>query len=348
MKNIAIFLVTVFFASTSLAQKAEVVNKPFKDLQGHDNDVVSLAISPDNKYFASGSWDKKVVLWNLDSFDQEWRFKAHESSVLSIDFAHDSNFLATCSDDAHAKIWNVDSQSLKTNLPGHRSKINDIAFNKALKDRFVATVSSRGYARVFDLKKDGKRIRKISFDNVGINAVEFGPEGHRIILGMEDNRILVYNYFQQKNERTLEGHNQAIKSLDLSSDGSKILSGSSDQKAIIWDYASGEQEHVLKGHDWRVLSAKFSKDGKYAVTGSNDGTARLWSTENGKNLKTFKSGKQDYIRSVSITADNRYVFSASMVREENDSAIRIWETGMGKSMSDEETGKPDEKSPDED
>lgn len=312
-----------------LGQEDEkTIEKSYKNLYGHQNDVVSLAVSPDNKYFASGSWDKKVILWQTENFEKAWKFKAHESSVLAMDFAHDSNLLATCSNDAQAKIWDVDNQKLKTILPAHRAKVNDIAFNKALKDRFVVTVTSRGIARVFDLKKDGERIRKISFDNVAINAVEFSPKGHSIILGMEDNRILVYNYFQRNATKTLEGHEGSIKSLDLSQDGTRLLSGSSDQKAIIWDIGSGKQEKALKGHEWRVLSAKFSKNDRFAITGSNDGTARLWNVKFGKAVKIFKSGKQDYIKSVSITGDNKYVLSASMVREKGDSAIKVWETGL--------------------
>jgi WD40 repeat protein len=38
-----------------------------KMLQAHNNEVTSVVFSLNCKYFASGSWDNTVMLWNLES-----------------------------------------------------------------------------------------------------------------------------------------------------------------------------------------------------------------------------------------------------------------------------------------
>ena len=44
-----------------------VSDKLINTLKGHTNSVKSLAISPDNKKIVSGSFDKTIRVWDLDS-----------------------------------------------------------------------------------------------------------------------------------------------------------------------------------------------------------------------------------------------------------------------------------------
>jgi WD40 repeat protein len=40
-------------------------NRLIATLRGHTSRVVSVALSSDGKYLASGSWDSTVKLWNF-------------------------------------------------------------------------------------------------------------------------------------------------------------------------------------------------------------------------------------------------------------------------------------------
>jgi WD40 repeat protein len=43
------------------------LQKEVTKLQGHSESIYSLAFSPGGKYLASGSGDKTVKLWSMDS-----------------------------------------------------------------------------------------------------------------------------------------------------------------------------------------------------------------------------------------------------------------------------------------
>jgi WD40 repeat protein len=36
-------------------------------MQGHSSYVLSVSWSPDGRFFASGSWDESLVIWNMET-----------------------------------------------------------------------------------------------------------------------------------------------------------------------------------------------------------------------------------------------------------------------------------------
>jgi WD40 repeat protein len=66
--------------------------------------------SPDGKYLASGSWDKTVKLWSLESQTEVNTLQGHSSNVRCVTFSPDGKYLASGSDDNTVKLWSLWSQ----------------------------------------------------------------------------------------------------------------------------------------------------------------------------------------------------------------------------------------------
>ena len=60
---------------------------------------------------ASGSWDKSIRIWDLESRNQIKELKGHSYSVNSASFSPDGKTLASGSSDKTIKIWNLESDS---------------------------------------------------------------------------------------------------------------------------------------------------------------------------------------------------------------------------------------------
>jgi WD40 repeat protein len=82
---------------------------PHSTLHGHSESVYSVAFSPDGKYFASGSWDKTVKIWSVESQKEVTTLQGHSSSIFSVAFSPDSNYLASSSYDKTVKLWSVEN-----------------------------------------------------------------------------------------------------------------------------------------------------------------------------------------------------------------------------------------------
>jgi WD40 repeat protein len=62
-------------------------------LEGHESYVNSVAISRDNKYIVSGSYDQTVRLWNLQKKREEAVFTGHISIVQCIAISRDNRYI---------------------------------------------------------------------------------------------------------------------------------------------------------------------------------------------------------------------------------------------------------------
>jgi WD40 repeat protein len=76
-------------------------------LDGHTNLVTSVAFAPDGKHLVSGSDDKTVRLWNIESGDQIAVLRGHSAWVSSVAFSPDGNHIASGSWDKTIRVWDI-------------------------------------------------------------------------------------------------------------------------------------------------------------------------------------------------------------------------------------------------
>ncbi len=84
-----------------------------KTLNGHSDNIYSIAFSPDGQLFASASLDKTIKLWTQDG-GLITTLSGHTDGVRSLVFSPDGTLLASASSDRTVILWNFD-QVMRTN-----------------------------------------------------------------------------------------------------------------------------------------------------------------------------------------------------------------------------------------
>lgn len=97
---------------------------PITRMTGHQQLVNCIAFSPDARFIASASFDKKVKLWCGKTGRFIATYNGHVSAVYQVAWSADSNFVVSASKDSTLKLWSVkNTKKAEYTLPGHEDEV---------------------------------------------------------------------------------------------------------------------------------------------------------------------------------------------------------------------------------
>ena len=103
--------------------------RPIHTLAGHDDAIYSLAIAPNGKQFATGSYDQQIMLWSVQTGKPIRTFKGHNGAIFGLAFRRDGQVLASASADATVKLWHVSTGKRLDTLSQPLKAQNAVAFS---------------------------------------------------------------------------------------------------------------------------------------------------------------------------------------------------------------------------
>ena len=78
-------------------------------LEGHQNWVRACTFAPDGRRLVSGSYDRTLRLWDVDSGECLRVLEGHEGWVKACAFAPDGRRIVSGSGDRTLRLWDADS-----------------------------------------------------------------------------------------------------------------------------------------------------------------------------------------------------------------------------------------------
>lgn len=176
---------------------AATVSGPFGVLDAHDSAVQSLAfaMSGSKPVLASGSADKTLKFWNLETLDRVRTYRGHRDYVTAVALSAGAKEVASASLDGKVRIWSTRSNRLTRSLSGHDGRASAIAF--APSGDVLASGGSDGKVRVWDFKKSRTPKTLPSHDG-DISALAFSPDGQHIASAGDDGIVRVWDNPLQK------------------------------------------------------------------------------------------------------------------------------------------------------
>src|SRR5262249_15512276 len=116
-----------------------------------NNEVFSVAFSPDGQMLASGIRGGEVGLWNVAKKERlRSPLEGHTNSVFSVAFTPDGKTRVSASTDKTIRRWNVTSgQPIGQPLTGSSEKVYAVAVNP--NGKTLASGAERGIAVLWDI-----------------------------------------------------------------------------------------------------------------------------------------------------------------------------------------------------
>ncbi|AXS40141.1 WD40 repeat domain-containing protein [Breoghania sp. L-A4] len=95
-----------------------------KRFEGTGDKVLDVAVSPDGRYAATASWDRKARLYDLDAAREIAVLQGHRGNVNTVGFSPDGRNLFTGSYDGTIRMWDAPSGRFVRQIYSHGWGVN--------------------------------------------------------------------------------------------------------------------------------------------------------------------------------------------------------------------------------
>jgi len=180
------------------------MEKQKKRFKNHNHIIQDIAISSDNQYALTASWDKYVKLWDLKKHKPIKIFRGHEKDVLSVNFSPDNRQIVTSSRDRKIKIWNTLGEcKLDLTQDGHTDWVTCVQFSPNPIKPFIVSCGWDKVVKVWDLKTFKLRTNHLGHTGV-INTVCISPDGSLCASGGKDTQVMLWDLNDAKHLYSLD------------------------------------------------------------------------------------------------------------------------------------------------
>jgi serine/threonine protein kinase len=299
-------------AGTAAAPTSEVLT-----LAGHADWITSVAFSADGQWFASGSNDTTVKVWEFPGGKLIGTLRGHGYPINGVAVSSDKKWIASAGNDGTVRLWDVRTGKQSGSLQGQGYSLFTVAFSPDGKQ--IAAAGRDRSVFVWEAES-GKRLYSLDGHKGDVNALAYSADGKWLVSGGADRTLRVWDTANGQAVTSLPGHKEGILALALSRNGQWLVSGDAGHTIRLWD--AGDYRHVRTITDvpYSILSLAFSPDGKWLAVGAANKTLRIFDVADGT-LAHSLDGHQDFVTAVAFSPDGQWLVSGSRDRQ-----VRLWGT----------------------
>lgn len=239
-----------------------------REFDAPNGSSLSIAISADGRYLATGGAESRVGVWDLRRNRTHAVIEVEERTmVFSVAFSPDSRTLAFACAGGGIHFWDVAARSMTAHISKAGSLPMALAFSPS--GETLASVGDGKAVHLYDART-AKHKQGLESPSNSLKSVAISPDGRFLASGAME-KVFVWDLHGERDMIELLGHGSPVWSMVFFPDSRLLYTGSYDRTTRLWDVTSGALLQTFQGHQDMVFGVAVSPDGQYfASTGHDD------------------------------------------------------------------------------
>ncbi|CAG0892163.1 unnamed protein product [Cyprideis torosa] len=261
--------------------------KLMRVISGHIGWVRCLAVEPGNQWFASGSNDRIIKIWDLATGTLKLSLTGHVSAVRGLAVSSRQPYLFSCGEDKQVKCWDLEYNKVIRHYHGHLSACYDLALHPTID--VLVTCGRDSVARVWDMRTKAN-IHTLSGHTSTVASVVCQANEPQVITGSHDNTVRLWDLAAGKCLSTLTNHKKSVRSVVLHPKLYMFASASPDSIKQ-WKCPDGKFIQTMSGHN-AIINCLAANEENVLVSGGDNGTMHFWDWRTGYNFQRLQAPVQ--------------------------------------------------------
>ncbi|KAI9894302.1 MAG: pre-mRNA-splicing factor prp46 [Vezdaea aestivalis] len=316
--------------STSLIRKQAVQQAPpewhapwklIRVISGHLGWVRALAVEPDNQWFASGSGDRTIKIWDMTTGSLRLTLTGHISTVRGLAVSPRNPYLFSCAEDKKVKCWDLETNKVIRDYHGHLSGVYTMSLHPTLD--VLVTGGRDGVARVWDMRTRSN-IHVLSGHKQTVSDVKCQEADPQVITSSMDATVRLWDLAAGKTMGVLTHHKKGVRALAIHPQEFTFASGSTGSIKQ-WKCPEGAFMQNFDGHNSIINTLAVNQE-HVMFSGGDNGSMSFWDWKSGHRFQSLDTTAQPG----SLAAESGLMSSTfdktglRLICGEADKTIKIW------------------------
>lgn len=307
--------------------------EPLKDVKKPAPFLVkSIAVTPDGKHLVSGSDDRRVRLWNLETGKEDFISAPHSNRIEAVAAQPRGKLIAAVDADGFLCVYDPTGENKNALM---RVQVTDGNTVSAYSVRFapdglkLLTGGGDRVPRVVPAPNADNTVppnvaastTKLPAHESDVLAVAVSPDGRSFVTAGRDRKVRVVDELGDivRNFPT----DAVVLAVDVRPDGRQIAAACDDGKIHIWDFKVHDEHRTMSEAKEPLWTTAVNTDGVIATAGA-DRIIRIYSPT-GKLLNSLE-GSTASVTSLAILPEDKLVSAGG------DKLLRLWDVKGGREL----------------
>jgi pleiotropic regulator 1 len=219
--------------------------KLMRVISGHLGWVRSLAVEPDNKWFASGAGDRTIKIWDLATGSLRLTLTGHISTVRGLAVSPRHPYLFSCGEDKMVKCWDLETNKVIRHYHGHLSGVYALSLHPSLD--ILVTGGRDGVARVWDMRTRAN-IHVLAGHTGTVTDIRCQEGDPQVISSSLDSTVRMWDLAAGKTMGVLTHHKKGVRALAIHPTEFTFATGST-ASIKQWKCPEGAFMQNFEGHN---------------------------------------------------------------------------------------------------